>query len=322
MSYIINVGLIVLLVISFLYVLSDRYVTNETLYDLTLLPPSDPKRLAYYVEPMPDPTDPTPYPTVFDPPEVYLSLVVPAYNEEARLPSMLEETVQYLTSRQMNEPSFTYEVIVVDDGSRDRTADVVLSYASSHKEVRLLRQPRNMGKGAAVQAGALHARGRIILMVDADGATKISEIAALENRLLQLRTNQSEVVVVGSRAHLDGTQKAKRTPIRKFLGLAFHLLIVISGVDNIKDTQCGFKMFSREAARWLFPNQHIQRWCFDPELLVIANRRNMEVAEVPVEWNEIEGSKMKFSSMIKMAIDLGLIAVNYRLGLWTVRKVF
>ncbi|KAK8854305.1 dolichyl-phosphate beta-glucosyltransferase [Tritrichomonas musculus] len=352
----INLGLIILLIISFFYVLFDRFVSDETLYDLTTLPPSDPRKLTYYVEPIKNLNDPKLFPSVFDPPDLYLSLVVPAYNEEKRIPSMLEETVEYLTSRQMNNNEFTWEIIVVDDGSHDRTAEYVINFNAQHPEVILLRQPFNMGKGAAVQAGALHSRGRLILMVDADGATKISEIEALEKKILDLMKIKKAAVAVGSRASVDEIEdfdnlqpvpgsslmpeddfsfegnideqyvqnesksKAHRTPIRQFLGLAFHLLVVFSGVKGIQDTQCGFKMFSREAARWLFPNQHIKRWCFDPELLVIAARKNMMIAEIPVEWNEIPGSNIKISSMIKMAIDLIQIAVYYRVGLWTIRK--
>ncbi|KAH0795111.1 glycosyl transferase [Histomonas meleagridis] len=294
------------------------FVSDTTLYDLELLPPNDKRKLTYNIEPTPA-EGPTPFPTVFEDPEVYVSFVVPAYNEEKRLPSMLDETIEYLKNRASESNNFTWEIIIVDDGSRDRTAKVALSYSERYPQVLLLRQPHNMGKGAAIQAGCLHARGKLILMVDADGATKIDEFGALERKLLELYEINKEVIVVGSRAHLEGQNKAQRTFIRKFLGLGFHMLIVMSGVVGIHDTQCGFKLFSREAARWLFPNQHIQRWCFDPELLVIGRKRGMEIAEIPVEWNEIEGSKMKVSSMIKMAIDLIQIAVFHRTGIWTVK---
>jgi dolichyl-phosphate beta-glucosyltransferase len=234
---------------------------------------------------------------------------------------MLDDTLHYLNSRASTDASFTYEIIIVDDGSKDKTAETALSYAARNPAIRHLRQPVNMGKGAAIQAGCLHARGRLILMVDADGATKIDEFAALETKLLELQTHNEEVIVVGSRAHLEGADaKAQRTAIRKLLGLGFHCLIIATGVHGIRDTQCGFKLFSREAAKWLFPNQHIHRWCFDVEMLVIGAKRRMEVAEIPVEWNEIEGSKMKLLSMVKMAIDLVRIAVYHRIGIWKVRN--
>lgn len=294
-----------------------NYVPDTTLYDFELLPYDNPNKLTYYIEPQPDGGS-NQYGTVFDPPELYVSFVVPAYNEEKRLPKMLDETLEYLERRSL-DPGFTYEIIIVDDGSKDRTADVALSYAERNNRIRLLRQPRNMGKGAAIQAGCIHARGKMILMVDADGATKIDEFGELEKKLLQNYETNREVIVVGSRAHLEGQNKAQRTFIRKILGLGFHVLVLISGVKGIHDTQCGFKLFSREAAQWLFPNQHIQRWCFDPELLVIGEKRKMMISEVPVIWDEIDGSKMKVSSMIKMAIDLIQIGVFHRTGIWTVK---
>lgn len=315
----INYGLIILLIISFLYVLVDRFCPDQTLYDWMQHPsPATGQPITYHIEPC-SPGDAIPFPSVFDPAEVYVSFIIPAYNEEQRIPAMLEETFAYLNERKVNDPSFTFEVIVVDDGSKDKTADVVLGFARQHPEVRLLRQPFNMGKGAAVQAGCLCCRGTMMLMVDADGATKISEFELLETKMCEALKHQKKVVVVGSRAHLDGNQKANRTAIRDFLGNAFHLLICLSGVNGIKDTQCGFKLFSRDAARWLFPNQHIQRWCFDPELLVIAAKKNMKVAEIPVEWNEIEGSKMNIKGMVNMALDLVKIAVFHRTGIWSVR---
>jgi dolichyl-phosphate beta-glucosyltransferase len=285
------------------------FVSDETLYDRILLPPADPRHLAYPQSP-----------AIFDEPSLYLSLVIPAYNEELRLPPMLDAALPYLASRQSANASFTWEVVIVNDGSRDRTVEVVGAYAARYPNVRLLKQPVNMGKGAAIQVGCLYARGRLILMADADGATKIEEIAVLEQKYFERVTFNNEVIVIGSRAHLrDGPSKAQRTPLRKFLGLGFHALTVASGVRGIRDTQCGFKLFSREAARWLFPNQHVQRWCFDVELLVIGRRRGMEIAEVAVEWNEIGGSKLKVKQTVKMALDLVQIAVFHRTGAWSIR---
>lgn len=334
-----------LIAISFfvlIYAILSSFVSDETLFDRTVLPSSDPHKLTYYIEPPPQQVSEArisndnenedvninkiPYPSVFDEASLYASFIVPAYNEESRLPTMLDETIEYLQKRRRADPvNFTYEIIIVDDGSKDNTANVALEYARENSqpnmEIRLLRQPVNMGKGAAIQAGCLHARGKLILMVDADGATKIDEFGELENRLLSsIQTmNNKKCIVVGSRAHIEEASKAQRTVLRKFLGLGFHILVLISGVQGVHDTQCGFKLFSREAARWLFPNQHIQRWCFDPELLVIGRKKNATIIEVPVEWNEIEGSKMKITGMIKMAIDLMQIAIFHRTGLWSIK---
>jgi dolichyl-phosphate beta-glucosyltransferase len=308
--------LLFLLILLTYFLYTAKHEPN--LHDRIHLPSTNYLQLTYHIEPQVRSE-----PSVFTDPSVYVSFVIPAYNEESRLPTMLNETIDYLEIRASADNSFTYEILIVDDGSRDKTADLVLRYAARNSKIRLLRQPQNMGKGAAIQAGCLHARGSLILMVDADGATKIEEFAALETKLLELQTINKEVIVVGSRAHLSGKEsKAQRTFIRKVLGLGFHWLTVVSGVGKIKDTQCGFKLFSREAAQWLFSTQHVQRWCFDAELLVIGQRRRMEIAEVPVEWKEIEGSKMKVLSMVKMAVDLIKIAVYYRVGIWKVKFRF
>ena len=313
-----NLAVFIIGLVSFGFVLYFKFADVETLYDLISLPYNDPRKITYHIEPMSNPCDPVQFPSVFQAPALSLSVVIPAYNEEKRLPRMLQDTVDYLRARNMEDSSFSFEVIVVDDGSKDSTAQLTINFAQSHPEVRLLRQPYNMGKGAAVQAGCLHARGRMMLMADADGATKISELRLLQAKYDELYQYNQCVVVVGSRAHVNGLSKADRTFIRNILGKSFHTLIWLTGVRGIKDTQCGFKLFSREAARWLFPNQHIQRWCFDPELLVIARKKNMDIAEIPVEWHEIEGSKMKVTSMINMALDLLTIAICYNLGIWKI----
>ena len=314
-------GTLILIICFFalIYAISASLVTDETLFDRTLLPSSNLRKLTYFIEPS-QTEEKQSFPTIYDDPEVEVTFVIPAYNEEKRLPNMLNDTLKYLKLRKENDKDFTYEIIVVDDGSKDKTTDVVLEYAIENPEIRLLRQPYNMGKGAAISTGCSHSRGKLILMVDADGATKIEEFGELERKIKQLYEINQEAIVVGSRAHLEGQDKAARTPIRKFLGLSFHLLILLAGVRGINDTQCGFKLFTREAARWLFPNQHIERWCFDPELLVIGRKKGMQIAELPVEWYEIEGSKMKVSAMIKMAIDLLRIAYFHFFGLWTIKS--
>ncbi|EAY12817.1 glycosyl transferase, group 2 family protein [Trichomonas vaginalis G3] len=311
--------LIIFLILGFIMAILMRFGDDTTLFDLTQLPKNNPKKLNYYVQPAKNPNENVPFKTIFDKPQVYVSFIVPAYNEEKRLPKMLEETIEYLEQRRYKDNNFTWEIVVVNDGSKDRTAHVVLEYAERYSNIFLLNQPHNMGKGAAIQAGCLHARGQLVLMVDADGATKISDFGLLENEIKKLMKNNKEAIVVGSRTLNEDKSKVHRTFIRKILGLGMHILIVISGVHGIKDTQCGFKLFTRDACKMLFMNQHVQRWCFDPELLVIARRRKMKVSEISVEWNEIEGSKMKISGMIKMAIDLLRIAVFYRLNIWTIR---
>lgn len=310
----------ILLIIVFLYALSIRFVSDETLFDRTLLDRNDQNYINYLIEPPPKSGQSIPFPSVFDVSNVYMTLVVPAYNEERRLPGMLDVTLEYLRSRETRDNSFTWEIIVVNDGSKDRTADIVIEYAKENPEIRLLRQPKNMGKGAAIQAGSLHSRGNLILMVDADGATKISELEELEAKIKLIENEKHEAITIGSRAHLNGNDKANRTPLREFMGKAFHLLIFLTGVRGIEDTQCGFKLFTRPAARYVFANQHVQRWAFDPELLMLATKRGIPIAEVPVEWNEIElDSKINMLSIFNMAIDLLKVALFYPLGLWTIK---
>lgn len=310
---------LILFAISLLYAICSFFTTDQTLYDRELLPTKDPRKVTYYVEPQPE-SGPTQYKTVFEEPEVYASIVIPAFNEENRLPPMLNDTLRYLNELEASDPSFTWEIIVVDDGSSDHTCDVVLSFARNNPQIRLLRQPFNMGKGCAVQAGALHSRGRVILVAYADGATKIDEFEELDKKIRELQIDNLEAIVIGSRTHIYHNFRTKPNNfIQKILSSIFKILIHISGVRGINDTQCGFKLFSREAARWVFPNQHIERWCFDPELLVIGRKRGMKIAEVPVEWNGMDGSQMKITDLFKMGFDLLKIALFHSTGVWTIK---
>jgi len=256
-------------------------------------------------------------------PAVYLSLVVPAYNEEKRMPTMLDETLAYLQQRSAEDPQFTYEIIVVDDGSRDKTTDVALNYAKQHKldTVRVLKLAKNRGKGGAVRRGMLVARGRYALMVDADGATKFSDLERLEKRLLQAEKNGLGVAV-GSRHHLQEKSEAvaQRTFLRKTLGATFHMLVTFC-VANVHDTQCGFKLFTRRSAQLLFSNLHIERWAFDVELLYLAQQLSMPIEEVPVNWQEIAGSTLNpVTASIQMAKDIFYIRTLYILGYWKIDK--
>ena len=219
----------------------------------------------------------------------YLTVVIPAYNERERLPAMLRSATEYLVARVRSSRSFSVEVLVVDDGSRDGTAEVAATLGAELLEralfdgdertrcaVRVARLSRNRGKGGAVREGALRAAGRWVLVVDADGATLFSDLARLE-RAAGARCQDSEestqpcVVAVGSRAHLVGTVAvARRSPLRNALMRGFHLLVrTIGGVHGVRDTQCGFKLLSRAAARHALGSLHLERWAFDVELLFV-----------------------------------------------------
>lgn len=265
-----------------------------------------------------DPNSLTPLacPSVWAPATKQLSVVIPAYNEEDRLPGTLDETLGYLQRRRNKQgPAFTYEVIIVDDGSKDSTAAVALGYVKTHgiDAVRLLRLPYNCGKGRAVREGMLIARGQSCLFMDADGATRVSDMELLEAALQEVASSKDSTVsadsktaaatngkaaaagaavggssagllaaAVGSRAHLEQEALAQRHWLRNFLMHGFHMLVVFVAGGAVKDTQCGFKMFSRHAAALLYTNQRLQRWCFDVELLYLCGRLRVPVKEVQV----------------------------------------
>ncbi len=262
-----------------------------------------------------------PFPTIDEPASLYLSVVVPAYNEFLRLPSMLKETLEYLAERRARDPTFTYEVIIVDDGSVDATADVALKAVQvySANVVRVLRLSENQGKGGAVQQGMLHARGSLLLFTDADGASQISCLERLERNLRNKEIN-GFCVAVGSRAHLQDNAVAQRKWYRNILTYGFHFVVaVLGGVRDIKDTQCGFKLFTRKTAQLLFTNQRVRRWCFDVELLSIAQARNIPIVEVAINWTEVAGSKLQIvDASFQMARDIAIIRLSYALGIWKI----
>ena len=165
----------------------------------------------------------------------------------------------------------------------------------------------------------LRGRGRYLLMADADGATRAGEVESLLERMRQIEEN-GHGIVVGSRAHLEAQEKAQRTAFRKLLMQGFHWFVdALCGGHGVHDTQCGFKMFTRATARRIFPVMHIERWAFDVELLFLACQwGDIPIAEVPVDWQEIAGSKLDvLSSTFTMARDLVIIRLCYVLGIWT-----
>lgn len=344
-------------------------------------------------------------PSLFDEPTRSLSVIVPAYNEEARLPSALDEALSFLDGRRDRlGPSFSFEVVIVDDGSTDGTARVAESYAKRRggaDAVRLVKMAKNSGKGAAVRAGALGVRGARLLMMDADGATKVSDLDRMDEALdllvsreMEKRRRKMEVgkgsgsggsgarvlasasatststtttlpaadaaafafaspalppawtvpaAALGSRAHLAPGVAARRAAHRNFLMRGFRLLVAAVAGDSVKDTQCGFKLFTRGGARALFGNQRLQRWCFDVELVHLATSRlpkeegssssgtsegdggggdsgvAVPLAEVAVNWQEIPGSKVRVSSILHMAFEMAAILVGYGTGAWVAR---
>jgi len=250
---------------------------------------------------------------------------------------MVDDALSYLEPRAQRDPNFTFELIFVDDGSRDGTAALVQKMVAQYgaDRMRLLKLKANQGKGGAVQQGMLHARGELLLMVDADGATRFADVDRLEKQLQSLSSQPGAAghgVAVGSRKHLQSDAVATRKWYRNVLMYGFHFLVsTLTGIAHVQDTQCGFKLFTRPTAQFLFVNQHLRRWCFDVELLFLtvqasrAARRggasaavpSIGVVEVPVNWQEIPGSKIDLvQSSFLMARDLFLIRTAYATGVW------
>jgi dolichyl-phosphate beta-glucosyltransferase len=213
---------------------------------------------------------------------VTYSIILPAYNECARIAGTLEKILAHATRCGWNA-----EVIVVNDGSSDDTAQIVGECARRHSVVRLLENPGNRGKGYSVRHGMLSARGDILLFSDADLSSPIEEADKLFAAIAE-----GADLAVGSR-WLDRRLQIRRQPLhRRFLGRIFNLALrVILGLQ-FKDTQCGFKAFTRRSAQTIFPLQKIERWGFDPELLYLAKRLGFDVREVPVAWSHREGTRI------------------------------
>ncbi|VDK47709.1 unnamed protein product [Anisakis simplex] len=258
-----------------------------------------------------------------------LSVVIPAMNEKERLPVMLNECLSYLMERYEKDSSFTFEVIVVDDGSSDGTCDVAFEYSKKYGDdvVKVLKLDKNRGKGGAVRCGVMCSRGAMILFADADGATKFSDFEKLEEQLLHISSADElknvnsfdwtqPIISVGSRAYMEAESIATRSIARTILMVGFHLLVYVFTVRTIHDTQCGFKLFSRAAAAKLFPAIHIERWAFDVELLYLAEHFGYRISEVAVRWHEVDGSKIvPIWSWIQMGRDLLLIWFSGTIGI-------
>ena len=210
------------------------------------------------------------------------SIIIPAYNESARLGATLDRVLHYVSSQEWDA-----EIIVVNDGSCDQTAALVNDYARSNPCLRLLENPGNSGKGYSVRNGMLHALGELLLFSDADLSAPIEEAP----KLFAVIAAGADVAI-GSRWLRPELQTHRQSLLRQFYGRAFNMALRLVLGLNIKDTQCGFKAFTRAAAKKIFPQQQIERWGFDPELLYIARKLKMKIAEVPVAWAHVEGTRI------------------------------
>jgi len=241
---------------------------------------------------------------------VYLSVIIPAYNEEKRLPRTLGEIDRYLKTQ-----NYDYEIVVVNDGSKDKTAEVVRGRASVIQNLRLIDNKENNGKGYVVRQGMLEARGEYRLFTDADNSTSIEQIEKMWPYFKGTCPEPAEGgydIVIGSRdvkgAVLNPPQPWLRNVI---LGEGFKLFRkIVIGLWGIEDTQCGFKCFTKIAAENIFLKCKINRFAFDPEILLVAQKLGYKIEEIPIYWKNDPESKVKFKSIIKMAIDLFKIRWN------------
>ena len=238
--------------------------------------------------------------------EVLCSIVIPAYNEEHRITPTLERIAAHLSTF-----AGQTEIIVVDDGSRDGTTTAVHHAAQSlpaNVELRLLSYEPNRGKGAAVRTGCLAAVGRYVLFTDADLATPIEEASKLYAAL-----DAGNDVAIGSRIQPDGQDHRSTQPAyRRALGKVYHGLVSLLTVPGIDDTQCGFKAFTHQAAQALFSRQTLNSIVFDTELLFLAQQSGMRVAQVPVSWSNIAGSRMNVTIGHAVRVMLDLCSIRLR----------
>jgi dolichyl-phosphate beta-glucosyltransferase len=230
---------------------------------------------------------------------VHLSIVIPAHNEEQRLPATLDRVLAHL-----GQQPYPWEVCVVDSGSHDQTAAIARDYASRHPQLSLLQEPRP-GKGLAVRTGMLAAHGEYRFICDADLSMPIEQVGRFLPPALA-----GVDVAIGSR-EAPGSARFNEPPHRHTIGRIFNNLVRMLAVPGIQDTQCGFKCLNALAAEDLFRRQRLDGWTFDVELLYIAQRRGLRVAEVPIDWTFFPGSRLHLvRDSLAMFADLFRIRYN------------
>ena len=233
-----------------------------------------------------------------------LSIVIPAFNEAARIGDSIKKIDTF-----MRQSPLSFELIVVDDGSADNTADVVGRIQV--KGLRLVRNDHNHGKGYTVRQGVLAASGEYVLFTDADLSAPIEEA----NKLLDVAIKEGADVVIGSRAVDRGYIEKRQSGLRELGGIVFNFMVRVLLGLRLRDTQCGFKLFHRQRSRRIFEQQTTSGFGFDPELLFLAKRNGLKIRETSVRWSHSEGSKVKFlRDGIRMFFDLVRIRWNVIIG--------
>jgi dolichyl-phosphate beta-glucosyltransferase len=235
---------------------------------------------------------------------IELSLVIPAYNEEHRLPAAVNELRRY-----MDGSARTTEVLLVQNGSRDATLQVAEAAAAEDARFRVMDLGQQRGKGLAVRAGVLEARGELVLFCDADFSMPVNQIDRIVNVL-----EQGADVAIASR-EVRGSQRIGEPPHRHLMGRVFNFVVRALAVPGIEDTQCGFKGFRRDAAQDLFRQQRIDGWSFDVEILMLARRRGYRIREVPITWVYDPASRVSpAKDTLRMVREILMIRRNLRRG--------
>jgi len=233
-----------------------------------------------------------------------LSIIIPSYNEESRLPATLERIAAYLSDSQCEA-----EVLVVDDGSKDGTAAVADYFRIKIPTLRVIANGVTRAKGYSVRHGMQEARGRIALFTDADLSAPIEEAGKLIDAL------DTHDVAIGSRAMDRSLISVHESPFREFAGIIFNKIVRIILWLPFVDTQCGFKAFRREPCAILFQQQTIERFGFDPELLYLARHHGLRAVEIPVRWGHSPATKVSMlRDSIQMFIDIFTIRWNSLCG--------
>ena len=224
-----------------------------------------------------------------------MTVVIPAYNERRRLGPTLEAVSNFLAAQ-----SYEADVIVVDDGSTDGTPELVEAHQRRDPNIHLVRNPGNCGKGYAVRHGMLEARGEWILFSDADLSTPIEELA----KLLSAAQSAGAAVAIGSRAVNRSLVSIHQSVFREASGRIFNLLVRTITALQFCDTQCGFKLYRKDAAKQIFRLQQLDGFSFDVEDLFLAKRQGLRIIEVPVRWANVEGTKVSFTKGMQSFLDL------------------
>lgn len=233
---------------------------------------------------------------------MHLSVIIPAYNEEKRIEKTLLSVNEHL-SRQ----PYDYEIAVVNDGSKDKTVEIVNDLAGKLRGLKLIDNKENHGKGWVVRQGMFSAQGDYRLFMDADNSTTIDQV---ENFFPFF--TQGYDIIIGSRRLKDSVIAVKQSLVRDFLGGIFRLIVHSLVPLGIKDSQAGFKVFSKKAAEAIFPKQTIFRWAFDVEVLAIAKKLGFKIKEVPIKWANDAESHVKLGGMVRMLFEVLRVRWNLR----------